>query len=152
MGVNKVMLVGRLGKDVELRTAQSGKPVGKFSLATDSGFGENRKTEWHNIVTFDRVAENCSKYIGKGSLVYVEGRISYSKWEKEPGNVINITSILAHDVQFLDSKGSSGERSNYGDNSYANNYSAPPSYSQPSAAAEPDPPYDDGFLDENIPF
>lgn len=101
-GINKVILVGRLGKDPELRYSSSGKAVASFSLATDSGFGESKKTEWHNIVVFDKTAENCSKYLKKGRMVYVEGRITYRKWQKDENTSVNITDIIAHDVQFLE--------------------------------------------------
>lgn len=153
-GVNRVILVGRLGKDVELRTSQSGKSVGKFSLATDTGWGDNKKTDWHNIVTFDRIAENCSKYIKKGSMVYVEGRISYNKWEKEPGNNITITSIVANEVQFLDTKGSGPSNYAAGGANYDDGFGdAAPNFGYSPASSDASAPvFDDGFNDKDVPF
>jgi len=119
MGVNKVILVGNLGKDPELRVTNSQLQVASFSLAT----GEKRKeggnwvdhTEWHNIITFDRNAENCSKYLKKGSQVYVEGRIQTRKWQDKEGKDRWTTEIIANTVQFLGGKPKdSGESASYG--------------------------------------
>lgn len=100
-GVNRVQLIGRLGADPEHYTTAGGKPICKFRVATDSGFGEKKVTEWHHVVTFDKLAETCRQYLSKGRLVYVEGRIHYSRWAKPDGSVVNLTEITAHDVQFL---------------------------------------------------
>lgn len=100
-GLNKVMLIGRLGADPETRTAASGKSVTKFRMATDSGWGDNKTTDWHNIVTFDKTAESCARYLSKGRMVYVEGRVSYRKWDKDDGTSTWFTDIIARDVQFL---------------------------------------------------
>ncbi len=104
-GVNKVILLGNLGKDPEVRYTQSGSAVANFSLATT----ERRKqgddwvdhTEWHNIVVFGRRAELCGEYLQKGSQVYVEGRIQTRKWEDRDGNTRYTTEIVGLDVQFL---------------------------------------------------
>ncbi len=126
MGVNKVILVGNLGKDPELRVTNSQLPVCSFSLAT----GERRKeggnwvdhTEWHNIITFDKTAENCSKFIKKGSQVFVEGRIQTRKWQDKEGKDRWTTEIIASTVQFLggkskDERGESASYSNGGTSS-----------------------------------
>ena len=81
--INKAILVGRLGREPEYRASQSGKASCRFSLATDSGYGQSRKTEWHSIVCFDKQAEFARDYLHKGSLVYIEGRISYGEYEKD---------------------------------------------------------------------
>ena len=89
--VNKVILVGRLGKDPELRSIPSGTSVAKFSLATDDRFtdkaGEKQeRTEWHNIVVWGKLAEICGQYLRKGRLVYIEGSIRTDSWDdKESG-------------------------------------------------------------------
>lgn len=101
--VNKVTLIGRLGRSPELRHAQSGKSICTFTLATDSGFGDNRKTDWHNITTFEKVADNCAKYLRKGALVYVEGRITYDTYEKD-GIKRTTVKIIANDVRFVGAK------------------------------------------------
>jgi len=108
-GLNKVMLIGRLGSDPEIRYTQDGTPVANFSLATDSpikrGDQWESETEWHRIVAWRRLAEICSEYLGKGRLVYVEGRLRTRSWEDRDGNKRWTTEIIARDIQILDSKG-----------------------------------------------
>jgi len=88
-----------------MRYAQSGKAVTKFRIATDNGWGDNKVTDWHNIVTFDKTAEACAKCLTKGRQVFVEGRLSYRKWEKDDGTAQWFTDIVARDVRFLDGGG-----------------------------------------------
>ncbi|MGZ7033042.1 MAG: single-stranded DNA-binding protein, partial [Thermoanaerobaculia bacterium] len=88
--INKVILVGRLGKDPEIRSTPSGTSVARFSLATDEKFtdrnGEKQeRTEWHNIVAWGKLAEICGQYLKKGKLVYVEGRIQSREYEGRDG-------------------------------------------------------------------
>lgn len=162
--VNKVILIGRLGKDPEVRASQAGKSFCTFTLATDTGFGENRKTDWHNIVTFDKQADNCGRFLKKGSLVYVEGRISYDKYQDKDGQQRTSTRILANTVQFLDSKNASGGYTQNYEPSFDqsrgsyNNYGGPSSYGAPAqptpTAAQPAaaPEFSTSFADEDIPF
>lgn len=103
--LNKVMLIGRLGKDPELRTTQAQQPVANFSLATTEKFNGNEKTEWHNIVVWGKIAEICKTYLKKGSLVYLEGRIASRAWEKNGEKRVS-TEIVAFTVQFLSPAGS----------------------------------------------
>ncbi|MCA1945110.1 MAG: single-stranded DNA-binding protein [Desulfovibrio sp.] len=108
--LNKVMLIGRLGRDPELRYTNSGKPVANFSIATDESYTDrdgNRvdRAEWHDIVVWDRSGENCANYLRKGSLVYVEGRLQTRKWQDQQGNTRKATEVVAERVQFLDPKG-----------------------------------------------
>jgi single-strand DNA-binding protein len=109
--INKVILIGRLGKDPEVRSIPSGKSVTKFTLATDDRFtdksGEKQeRTEWHNIETWDRLAEICGQYLRKGSLVYIEGSIRTESWDdKESGVKKYRTKIVANTMQMLDKKG-----------------------------------------------
>lgn len=105
--INKVILVGRLGKNPELKGVGNGQSVCKFSLATTEKWsGADGKaadrTEWHNIVVWGKTAEFCAQYLGKGRLVYVEGKIGSRSWDKD-GTKIYITEITAQSVQFLDS-------------------------------------------------
>ena len=84
--VNKVILIGRLGKDPELRYSQGGAPICSFSVATDESYKDRdgnkvERAEWHNVTAFQRMAENCANYLSKGSLVYVEGRLKTEKWQ-----------------------------------------------------------------------
>lgn len=110
--VNKVILIGNLGGDPEIRYTQSGQAVGTLTLATNekwtnkSGQPEER-TEWHRVVVWGKLAELCREYLHKGRPVYVEGRLQTRKWEKD-GQPRYTTEIVAQTVQFL---GSSGERS-----------------------------------------
>jgi len=98
--VNKVILVGRLGRDPELRRTQSGKAVANFSLATDS----QGSTEWHRIVVWDRLAEICDQYLHKGKQVYIEGRIQTREWDDRDGNKRYTTEIVAYTMQMLGSR------------------------------------------------
>lgn len=105
--INKQILVGRLGRDPELRHTSAGKPVVNFSVATDNGFGEKKTTEWFDITAWDKTAEACGKYLKKGSLVYVEGRTQTETWEKD-GEKKSKKIVVAYEVKFLDSKPDAG--------------------------------------------
>ena len=110
--VNKVILVGRLGKDPELKYTPSGAPVAKFSLATDESFkdrtGEKQnRTEWHNIVAWNKLAEICGEYLTKGKLVYIEGSIRSRQWQDQSGNKRTSYEIIANQMQMLGSKAES---------------------------------------------
>ena len=119
--VNKVILVGRLGKDPEIRSTPSGTSVAKFSLATDDRFTDKNgdkqeRTEWHNIVAWGKLAEICGQYLKKGKLVYIEGSIRTDSWDdKETGQKKYRTDIVANQMQMLDRKGDE----NSGGGSYA---------------------------------
>lgn len=108
--LNKVQIIGRLGKDPELRYSQSGTPVANLSVATDESYKDRdgnkvEKTEWHRITCFQKQAENCADYLAKGSLVYVEGSLTTRKWQDQQGQDRYTTEIKADRVQFLDRKG-----------------------------------------------
>ena len=111
--INKAILVGRLGADPEVRYTPDGAMVTNFRLATDEQrkdkSGERVKTtEWHRIVTFGKLAEICGKYLTKGKMVFVEGRIQTRAWEDKEGNKRSTTEIVASDMRMLDSKGQRG--------------------------------------------
>ncbi|MEJ2109159.1 MAG: single-stranded DNA-binding protein [Acidobacteriota bacterium] len=110
--LNKVMLIGRLGRDPEDRTTQAGKRVSSFSMATDTYRGANAEitTEWHRIVVFGKNAELCSRYLHKGRLVCVEGRLETRSWEKSPGEKKYFTNVVASHVTFLDANNQSGSQ------------------------------------------
>ena len=108
--LNRVMIIGRLGRDPELRYTQSGVAVCNLNLATDESYTDRdgnkvEKTEWHRITAFQRTAENCANYLAKGSLVYVEGSLQTRKWQDQQGQDRYTTEIKADRVQFLDRKG-----------------------------------------------
>lgn len=107
--LNKVMIIGRLGREPELKYTQSGMPVTTLNVATDESYLDrdgNRveRTEWHRVSVFQRAAENCAQYLSKGSLVYVEGRIQTRKWQDQSGQDRFSTDIVANTVRFLDKK------------------------------------------------
>jgi single-strand DNA-binding protein len=109
-GVNKVILIGNLGKDPEIRYSPSGQPVTKFSLATGSRWKDKEgqwqdRTDWHNIVAFGRMAEVCNEYLKKGRQVYIEGRIQTRSYDDRDGNKRWITEIIAQNVNLLGRKG-----------------------------------------------
>ena len=118
MSLNKVTLIGHLGQDPELRNLPSGQAVGRFSVATDEPYTDKEgkrqeHTEWHQVVTFGKVAETCGKYLAKGRQVYVEGRLRTREYDaKNNGGKRQRTEIVAIRVQFLgippaDAKGAS---------------------------------------------
>jgi single-strand DNA-binding protein len=111
--VNKVILVGNLGRDPELRYTQSGSAVTNFTLATNEKWrdkeGNNQeRTEWHRIVVWGRSAENCAQYLQKGSSVFIEGRLQTREWEDKEGHKRTTTEINAMSVQFLNNRGGGG--------------------------------------------
>ena len=108
--LNKVMIIGRLGRDPELRYTQSGAPVATLNVATDESYTDREgnkvdRTEWHRVSVFQRQAENCANFLGKGSLVYIEGSLQTRKWQDQQGQDRYTTEIKAQRVQFLDRKG-----------------------------------------------
>jgi single-strand DNA-binding protein len=150
--VNKVILVGRLGRDPELKYTPSGAPVAKFSLATDESFkdktGEKQeRTEWHNIVAWNKLAEICGEYLTKGKLVFIEGSIRSRQWQDQSGNKRTSYEIIANQMHMLGSKGDSPAG---GMDRPALERHAP---TPPPPPAEPAPPPPESEIsDEDIPF
>lgn len=108
--VNKVILIGRLGRDPELRRTASGSAVANFSLATDESWvdanGQRQsRTEWHNIVAWRRLGEICGEFLKKGRLVYIEGKLQTREWDDRDGNKRRTTEVIASNMQMLESKG-----------------------------------------------
>ena len=108
--LNKVMIIGNVGNEPEMRFTPSGKPVTSFSVATNrvysSADGERKEeTEWFNIVVWNKLAELCNKFLGKGRLVYVEGRLRTRSWEWQDGQKHYRTELIAEQVTFLDKSG-----------------------------------------------
>ncbi|HET9917434.1 MAG TPA: single-stranded DNA-binding protein [Candidatus Binatia bacterium] len=106
MSVNKVILVGNLGKDPEVRYTQTGSAVANFSIATSEQWNDRdgkkqERTEWHNIVVWGKQAEHCGQYLSKGRQVYVEGSIRTRSYDDKSGNKRYITEIVAQRIQFL---------------------------------------------------
>lgn len=147
--VNKVILIGRLGRDPELKYTPSGAPVAKFSLATDEVFkdktGEKQqRTEWHNIVAWNKLAEICGEYLTKGKQVYIEGSIQSRQWEDKSGNKRTTYEIVARQMTMLGSRADS-ERGPSRSTSDADREPV-----EPPAPAESSPGTE--ITDEDIPF
>ncbi len=140
--VNKVILVGRLGRDPEMRYTASGMPVTNFSVATDEVWGgkdggeKQTRTEWHNIVAWSRLAEICGQYLQKGKLVYIEGRLQTREWEDRDGNKRRTTEVVASDMKMLSGRGESPERETVG----------------VGEGSGHGPAMDSGITDDDIPF
>jgi single-strand DNA-binding protein len=138
-GINKVILIGNLGRDPELRYTPGGSAVANFTLATTESWNSKtgqreERTEWHRIVAWGRTAELCAQYLAKGRTVYIEGRIQSREWEDKEGQKRRTTEIVANTVQFLGSpRGAGGGRE----------AGPPPEESEPQQAPPPD---------EDIPF
>lgn len=150
--VNKVILIGRLGKDPEIKYTPGGAPVAKFSVATDEVFkdraGEQqRRTEWHNVVAWNKLAEICGEYLSKGRQVYIEGSIRSRQWEDQSGNKRTSYDIVARDMKMLDSRAAS-ERASAPIGASSNAVS-------PGAGdreSPPEPPSSPEITDEDLPF
>jgi single-strand DNA-binding protein len=149
--LNKVMIIGRLGKDPETRYMPNGDAVCSFTTATsetwkDKTTGEKREqTEWHNIVAFRKLAEICSQYLTKGSLVYVSGRIKTEKWQDKEGNDRYTTKIYADEMKMLGSK--DGQRT---EQSSGDSETAAEQKQQRSAQPATNGSFDD--FEDDIPF
>jgi len=147
-GVNKVILIGNLGADVEVKFLPNGTAVANFTVATgeswkDKNTGEKvNKTEWHRIVVFRKLAEICGEYLHKGSKVYIEGKLQTRKWQDKEGKDSWTTEVLANEMRMLDARGGDGSSSG------GQNQNASSSSNQPSQAA----PAPDNDFDDDIPF
>ncbi len=143
MSVNKVILVGRLGKDPELRYTQSGSAVASFSLATNRSWkgqdGQRQEeTTWHNIVVWGRQAEVIKEYMGKGRQIYLEGRIANRSYDDKEGNKKYISEVVVEDFKFLGDKGDSSGGGGGG--------------GQQSPPTNPPPPSGKASEDDDLPF
>ena len=165
-GINKVILVGNLGQDPEVRYMPNGSAVANFSVATseswkDKQTGENRdRTEWHRVVVFGKLAEIAGEYIKKGTQVYLEGQLQTRKWQDQTGNDRYTTEVVINPIGgTLQILGSRNSNENFDDGSQnwgqsANNMSAAPSaprpvQQNPAQPKSPEPPMD---FDDDIPF
>jgi single-strand DNA-binding protein len=158
MSVNKVILVGNLGKDPEVRYTASGTAVANFTLATSERFKDRdgnpqERTEWHNIVAWRQLAEICGKYLVKGKQVYIEGKIQTRAWEDRDGNKRYTTEIVADQMQML---GRAGDENSYNQRREPRQEQrqAPRPQQQPTAPSAPQNDFDDVPFnpDDDIPF
>lgn len=145
-GINKVILIGNLGKDPEVRYMANGQAVANVTLATsenwkDKNTGEQQeRTEWHRVVFFRRLAEIASEYLKKGSRIYVEGKLQTRKWQDNQGQDRYTTEIVANEMQMLDSRSGASA----GGSNFAPAQSNEPAYEPQMAPA--------GDFDDDIPF
>jgi single-strand DNA-binding protein len=142
--INKVILIGNLGADPELRYTQSGTPVASFNMATTRRWKgkdgqQQEETEWHRIVAWTRLAEICGEYLNKGSRVYIEGRLQTRKWQDQNGNDRYTTEIVAQEMKMLSPRGEGSGGG--GGGSYGGGYDP-----GPAAGGVPSGGYDDGSM------
>lgn len=135
--VNKIFIIGRLARDPEIRYTQNGSAIANMTVATDESFtgsdgNKVERTEWHRVTVFGKAAENCGNYLGKGSLVHVEGSLATRKWQDQNGQDRYTTEIKAQRVQFLDRRDQDGGQQRQG--------------RQQTRGSEQD------YQDQNVPF
>ncbi len=148
MSVNKVILLGRLGQDPELKYTPGGSPVCNFSLATteswtDKSGQKQEKTEWHRVVVWGKLAELCNQYLAKGRQAFLEGRLQTRAWDDKDGNKRYTTEILASTVQFIGGPSASQNTNTGVDTSYSQT---------PAPAQEYQISSDASFAADDIPF
>jgi len=157
--LNKVMMTGRLGKDVELRVTPSGSSVATFSVASgraakqqDGNYQD--QTEWFRVVAWDKLAEICANFLKKGSHVYIEGRLQTREWQDNTGQKRYSTEVIASDMMMLDSKRSTeeGGGNNNGNGNYQSNNAAPARSSGGNSSRNSNPFEEDDLEPEDIPF
>ena len=169
-GVNKVIIVGNLGADPEVRYMPNGTAVANIRLATNDGYKDKNtgqfveNTEWHRVVLFGRLGEIAGEYLRKGSVAYVEGRIRTNKWKDQQGQERYTTEIVADEMQLIggnaNAGGGSSNRTNANEthsNEFSNQESgteakAPAAKAKPKTAAAPAQNFDQSFDDDEIPF
>lgn len=154
-GINKVILIGNLGQEPELRYTGSGTAVCNMRLATNESYKDRdgnlvEKTEWHNVVAWDRLAEICNEYLEKGSQVYFEGSLQTRQWEDKEGQTRYTTEVKAREMMMLSDRGSS---SNDYDQSRGGSQQRPQQQRQPQQPQQQ--PTDGGYTfepDDDLPF
>jgi len=151
MSINKVILIGRLGADPEIRYTLDGRPVASFRVATNEVIVKNGEkevlTEWHRIVAFGRLAEICGEYLNKGTQVYIEGKLRTRKYEDRQGITRYVTEVVAVNMQILDKKGSAGTSS--AREELPREEFSQPSSESPSQAFSPE---EDLIDEDDLPF
>ncbi|TMA27945.1 MAG: single-stranded DNA-binding protein [Deltaproteobacteria bacterium] len=153
-GVNKVILIGNLGKDPEVRYTPGGQAVANFTIATNEAWTDKQgqkqeRTEWHRIVVWGKTAENCGEYLSKGRQVYIEGRLQTREWTNKEGAKQYTTEVVANQVTFLQG----GERGERGQGRGARQGSAPSDdFGAPPPAMDESGAPPAKSSDEDIPF
>lgn len=150
-GVNKVIIIGNLGQDPEVKYMPNGNAVANITVATseswkDKTSGEQvEKTEWHRVVFFKRLAEIVGEYLKKGSKVYIEGKLQTRKWQDKDGKDCYTTEIVANEMQMLDSR-NTGQQNDPAQHASGNRNQTNPTYEKPAQQVDPD------FDDSDVPF
>ncbi|MGL5743281.1 MAG: single-stranded DNA-binding protein [Legionella sp.] len=153
-GINKVILIGNVGVDPDVRYLPNGNAVTTISIATSESWkdkvtGEKQeRTEWHRVVCFNRLGEIAGEYVRKGSKLYIEGSLRTRKWQDQQGQDKYTTEIVANDIQMLDGKG--GSAANYDDVPQAQFAPANPGAARQQSAPVPQDAFDQ--LDDDVPF
>ena len=152
-GVNKVILVGNLGKDPEIKYTASGAAIANLTLATSESWNDKQsgekveKTEWHRVVAFQRLAEIMGGYLRKGSQVYIEGKLQTRKWQDQNGQDRWTTEVVANDMQMLGARGGEGGGQPQGGGGGGFRKNPAPQQQAPAK-----PAFDNDFADDDIPF
>ena len=152
-GVNKVILVGNLGKDPEIKYTASGAAIANLTLATSESWNDKQsgekveKTEWHRVVAFQRLAEIMGEYLRKGSQVYIEGKLQTRKWQDQNGQDRWTTEIVANEMQMLGARGGEGGGQPQGGGGGGFRKNPAPQQQAPAK-----PALDNDFADDDIPF
>ena len=153
-GVNKVILVGNLGKDPEIKYTASGAAIANLTLATSESWNDKQsgekveKTEWHRVVAFQRLAEIMGEYLRKGSQVYIEGKLQTRKWQDQNGQDRWTTEVVANEMQMLGARGGEGGGQPQGGGGGGGFRKNP----APQQQAPAKPASDNDFADDDIPF
>jgi single-strand DNA-binding protein len=169
--LNKVMVIGNLGKDPEVRFTASGQAVASMNIATherwtDKDNNPQERTEWHRVTVWGRTGENCGKYLSKGRQVYVEGRLQTRQWEDKEGNTRYTTEIVANNVVFLQGNDSRGDYNRGGGSGGSGGSGGPGpnrgggggggggerNNSSQNQAPPKNTGFDDSFNEDDIPF
>jgi len=149
-GINKVILVGNLGRDPEIKYTASGGAIANLTIATSESWNDKQtgekveKTEWHRVVAFQRLAEIMGEYLKKGSQVYIEGKLQTRKWQDQNGQDRYTTEIVASDMQMLGSRADAGGPAQAGAGGFRRTANSQQEPAQPA--------YDNDFADDDIPF
>ena len=163
-GINKVIIVGNLGNDPEIRYAQNGNAIANLSVATSETWKDQQgqpqeKTEWHRIVMYRRLAEIAGEYLKKGSKIYIEGKLQTRKWQDQSGNDRYTTEIVANELQMLDSRGEGagggqarGGQGGYNQGNSGGGFQPSKPPQQPTAPASKPVSEPDFDMDDDIPF
>lgn len=153
MSINKVMLIGRLGKDPEMRYLDNNVALARFPIATSESYkgtnGEKvEKTEWHNVVVWRKLAEIAGKYLKKGSQIYLEGKLRTRNWDDANGEKRYATEVVVDDFRMLDRKSDGPSAASAGGgNSYGGSQT-----SQPNKVSEPQTSSSEGSMEDDLPF